>query len=313
MQKKASFGISLARGYYETYGKGMIGGQFPELASRIAVGLVGEGSECFGFDDSYSTDHDFGPGFCMWLNRNDWEKYGVQLEQAYENLPGEYGGMAVRRDTRLSGKRTGVWCIDDFYGRFLGCAGVPKDWQRWLYLPEHYFSLVMNGEVFRDDLGEFTAIREELKRGYPEDVRIKKIAARAAVMAQAGQYNYGRCLRRGEYVAAELALAEFMKAAMSMVYLLNHGYAPFYKWMHRGLRNLGRLSETSELFEQLVCPEVDRSQKAELIENICRLVVGEWKRQGLTDLDDAFLQVHLDGLMSRIGNEEIRRLHWLEG
>lgn len=37
-----------------------------------------------------------------------------------------------------------------------------------------------------------------------EDLRLKKLAARAAVMAQAGQYNYPRCVRRGETVAAGL-------------------------------------------------------------------------------------------------------------
>lgn len=71
---------------------------------------------------------------------------------------------------------------------------------------------------------------------YPEDVRLKKLAARLAVMAQAGQYNYPRCLRRGELVAAQLALAAFMDAAMSAVYLLNRRYAPFYKWRHRDYR-----------------------------------------------------------------------------
>ena len=44
-------GLELARAYYETYGKPMIEEKFPEYRDRIAAGLVGEGSECLGYDD----------------------------------------------------------------------------------------------------------------------------------------------------------------------------------------------------------------------------------------------------------------------
>lgn len=55
----------------------------------------------------------------------------------------------------------------------------------------------------------------------PEDVRRKKIAARAALMAQAGQYNVPRCLRRGRGDAALLATGEFVREGLYMAFLLN--------------------------------------------------------------------------------------------
>ena len=37
-----------------------------DIFSLCAFGLVGEGSECYGYDDELSKDHDFGPSVCIW-------------------------------------------------------------------------------------------------------------------------------------------------------------------------------------------------------------------------------------------------------
>ena len=60
-------GIELSRGFYIEYGMPMLKKSFPELLDKIAVGLVGHGSECFGFDDDISKEHDFSAGLCIWL------------------------------------------------------------------------------------------------------------------------------------------------------------------------------------------------------------------------------------------------------
>ena len=64
-------GLEEARALYEEYGRPMLHAQFPQLEERIAVGLVGHGSECYGFDDAISRDHDFARGFCLWLKDED--------------------------------------------------------------------------------------------------------------------------------------------------------------------------------------------------------------------------------------------------
>ena len=94
----------------------MIAELFPEYESRIAVGLVGEGSDCFGYDDEFSRDHDWGPEFCMWVTDETYAQIGEALELAYEQLPDEFQGY--RRATTLQGKgRRGVMTISAFYRR----------------------------------------------------------------------------------------------------------------------------------------------------------------------------------------------------
>ena len=60
-------GLELSRKFYETYGAPMLHEKFPELEDKLAIGLVGDGSECFGYDDDISRDHDFEPGFCIFV------------------------------------------------------------------------------------------------------------------------------------------------------------------------------------------------------------------------------------------------------
>lgn len=324
-------GLELSRKYYEAYGKEMIEKQFPQAADRIAAGLVGQGSECFGFDDEISMDHDYGPAFCMWLTEADYRQYGQALAEAYEKLPGGFMGVPCRIISTHGGGRVGVHETHTFYYGLLGTDTIPKTAREWLYLPESRLAAATNGAVFRDDLGEFSAFRNALLSFYPEDVRIKKIAARAAVMAQSGQYNYARLMKRGETTAAQLALSEFIKHTISMIYLLNRRYTPFYKWMHKGMRELPLLSDVADLITMLaeapcgmaawegVKPEDylyqlnSNDQKVVIIEIICGMVIEELRNQGLTTVQDGFLEAHTADIMSHIEDDAIRGMHIMEG
>lgn len=323
-------GLDLSKRYYEKYGIEMIKDNFPFYEDKIAVGLIGEGSECFGFDDEISTDHDFGPYFKMWLTDKDFNQIGLKLEEIYKSLPKEFLGFKSTF-TQRGLDRIGVHKIGDFYKHFIGQNEAPKTLLEWMVIPEHFLATATNGKIFRDDLGEMTEIRESLLSFYPEDIRLKKIAARAAVMAQSGQYNYNRSMRRNEIVAARLSVDEFIKSTISMTYLLNKRYTPFYKWMHRGMNDLKILSEIKIIIEELtnVAMNMDlwkgkdnsyfkyninmRDKAVYKIEQICGLIIEELKRQNITDLDDNFLENHTESIMSRIKNDEIRSMNVLRG
>lgn len=306
-------GIEAARRWYAEAGAPMLARDFGEVACRIAAGIAGRGSECFGFDDEISADHDFETGFSLWITPEDERKFGFALERAYARLRRESpppGGTTAK--SALGGTGHGVVVIDEFFRRHIGLPGAPSCWQEWLYTPEHAFAEAVNGEVFRDDAGIFTGIRETIAHGMPEDVRRKKLAARAVMAAQSGQYNFARCLKHGEPGAAMLALAEFVRHAASLIHLLNRRFTPYYKWTLRSLRTLPVLGDTAEEMTALLSDGIT-GDKAERIDALCARIAAELRTQELSDSPEIYLEPHAFRILDGITSREIRSLHVMEG
>lgn len=308
-------GIEQAKKFYNEVGKKMIADKFGDYQNRIAVGLVGHGSECFGFDDDVSQDHDFEVGFCMWLTKEDEEKIGFKLMRAYDKLKEEYAlqnGFATSRQSAAGASAQGVCVIDDFYRRYTGTDGAPKGWQDWLYTDSLFFAEATNGEVFRDDLGEFSKIRNEILKGMPEDVRAKKIGSLAISMAQTGQYNYARCLKHGEDGAAMLALCEFVKSACQTAFLLEKKHMPYYKWAFKAMRTLDKFGEFASPLEFLLTADNDekgKKVKREIVEDVCGAFAKEINEQFELGVEGVYLEPFGYAIQKRIKNAEIRNLH----
>ncbi|OPX37817.1 MAG: hypothetical protein B1H11_05380 [Desulfobacteraceae bacterium 4484_190.1] len=299
-------GLYLCEKFYNEYGAGMIKEKFPQYQERIAAGLVGDGSECYGFDDEISKDHDWGPGFCMWLNIEDYKAIGSALQVEYDSLPKVFDGYE-RMTSQWGEGRTGVFEVGAFYSKFIGIPHVPESIERWLYLPENYLSVCTNGKIFVDPLGQFSQIRKELLDFYPEDVRLVKIAARCMSSAQSGQYNYLRSIRHKEYYAAQYAEVKFCNDIMSLVFLLNRCYAPFYKWRHRAVKDLPVLGEFIwKKIDEMVKTH-DLKRKNSIIEEISAEVIDEFQKEGLSDSDSDFLLDHGPVIHGKIKNENLRK------
>ena len=303
-------GLEEARKFYEEAGAEMISRNFGDFENRIAVGLVGHGSECFGFDDQTSRDHDFETGFCIWLTKDDEEKIGFRLMRAYDKLVKSVNGE--RADRVVENGFQGVFVTGDFYRRYTGCDGAPKTWQDWLYTNSAYFAEATNGEVFRDDLGEFTKIRNEILHGMPEDVRAKKIGSCSLKAAQSGQYNYARCLAHGEEGAAMLALCEFVTNAIELAFLLNRKHCPYYKWALRSMDGLDKFAELKQPLEYLLTADNDKagqSVKKAIVEDISLALANEINAQFDLGVEGGFLEPYAYAIQKRIKNSDIRNLH----
>ena len=314
-------GLDLAKAYWEQVGRPMLEERYPQYRGRIAAGLMGHGSDCYGFDDAISRDHDFGPGFCLWLTSEDYQAIGDQLQKDYEALPTEFMGFGSRTDSvRAKGanRRVGVFEIGAFFESLTGYRQAPPEDHphEWLLLDEATLAAATNGRIFADSLGQMLATRQGFK-AMPDDVRFCLISRRLGMIAQAGQYNLPRSLQRGDGAAAMLSINEFVQACASLIFLINNpltvGYLPYYKWTFAALRRLSgrmatRLADLTEQLENILrlasaaCyggqgfgeggkgarPAAERITK--LVESICARIVEELQAEGLTNSPETFLE-----------------------
>lgn len=287
-------GMALCRAFYEECGRPMIAEKFPEYEDQIAVGLVGKGSDCFGYDDIRSRDHDWGPEFCMWVTKETFDAIGEDLKQAYENLPQEFQGYKRATGLQERGRR-GVFTVEGFFDRMLGAASYEQvDWQETL---DYALANVTNGEIFRDDDGIFTAERAKFLRGYPEGVRYLRMADSAARFSQAGQYNYRRMLERGDTVTAQVMLADAMREAMKLQHYIENRYPPHDKWLFRSVQTSEQGKALATLLNKL--QQARGAGVEEVVEQIAELLMKELYQAGYISDSDTYLDAHSEELSQK--------------
>ena len=308
-------GLELSEAFYEEYGRPMLISQFPDLLPYLAVGLFGSGSECFGFDDEISRDHDFEPGFCLFLPDEETvdRRSAFLLERAYAKLPRSFRGFQRSVILPVGGARHGVLRTSEFFMKTAGTSDGELSLEQWLTIPEEALAEATNGKVFFDNYGEVTAIRRSLA-AFPEDIRLKRLAGNLLLMAQAGQYNYPRCLGHGEPAAAQMAVYEFVKSTLTTVFLLNGRYQPYYKWVFRAMRVLPALSELADPLESLLTTD-NRAEtipaKTQSIEDISASIAQRLKEMELSRVGGRELERHAYSVNDRIQNAELRNMHIL--
>lgn len=308
-------GLELSRAYFEEYGKPALEEKFSSCLPYIAVGLFGAGSECFGYDDLISRDHDFEPGFCILLPDEETvdRRTAFLMEREYARLPREFMGIPREILAPVGGTRRGVLRTAEVFKNLVGTPDGELTLEQWLTVPEQGLAEATNGWIFYDAYGEVTRIREKL-RAFPEDVRLKRLAGNLLLMAQSGQYNYRRCLNHGESGAAQLAVFAFVESAMTVIFLLNRRYQPFYKWRFRALRSLDRLGELGDTLEYLITSSNDGDMpvtKQRLMDRIIDQVIGILNADGLSASDSADLERHAYFLNDRIHDAGLRNMHIL--
>ena len=282
--------------------------KYPNLYSRICLALVGVGSECLGFDDEISEDHDFSSRCQLFLDDSDYKTYKSDLESSLKIFCKDLESLT----SNLKDVNVEIMPISNFYKYYTLFENGPKTESEYRKVPMDLLCVATNGKVFLDNLGKFSEIRNRLLNFYPEDIRLKKIAFQLNKMAQSGQYNYSRMIKRGDTVAANIAQGEFVKHYLEFVHLLNKKYMPFYKWSYRSACSLEILGNfTQENLKKL--SEASIYEKESLIEEICLTVVNTLNELGLSHSKIDFLTYQAEEVRKNILNPSLRNEDsWIE-
>lgn len=309
-------GIELSRGYFEEYGREMLENDFADILPSLAVGFTGSGSEHYGYDDEISRDHDFEPGFCIFLPDEETvdRKTAFRLERAYAKLPDEYKGVKRQTISPVGGNRHGVIRTAEYFTNAVGSPDGVLTAEQWLTLPDYALAEAVNGDIYFDNYGEVFAIRERLIL-MPEDIKLKRLAGNLLIMAQSGQYNFYRCLKHNEPEAAQLACNEFINAAMKVIFLLNDRYMPYYKWSFRALREINGAEQLAEMLASLLYGDNrDKGisgKKYLTIEHISSMIISVIRERKLSEAVCNDLEKHAYSVNDKIKDGNIRNLHIL--
>lgn len=269
-------GLGLSQRFYESHVAPVIRQHFPDLPHTAC--RIGWGSEVLGYDTDLSADHDYGPCVQILLAEDSFPSTAQALMRHFgEGLPATFEGWPVRfsRNVRppkthpelgLLGADHGVelytlsaWC-KQFLRREFGTGLTVRD---WLSYPEQFFLLVTAGGVFRDDLGELTALRDRLAY-FPRDVWLYKLAAQWGRIAEERAY-VGRTGDVGDEIGSRIIASRMVENIMRLGMLIERRYAPYPKWLGTAFGRLDCATDLIPLLEHVLSAQSWQEREASLL------------------------------------------------
>lgn len=142
----------------------------PVVGAPHAAALLGTGSDVLGYDTMRSTDHDWGPRAVILVARDDVDaaaaRVAAVLPHTFRGWPVSIGRDGVAFRPQIDVTTLSAWMVDR-----LGFdpLAAPLDVADWLTTPQQRLLEVVAGDVFHDDTGNLTGLRNVL-RWYPDDV-----------------------------------------------------------------------------------------------------------------------------------------------
>ena len=194
-----------------------------------AAARVGAGSDVLALDDAMSQDHDWGLRLQVFVSKHDVP--GV-LSELDRHLPSTYQGHPVR--FAFSGQRTARLGVDVTSPKQFAHDRLGFDPTRrvttsdWLSLSGQAALEVVSGEVFKDQVGDLTRLRQALA-WYPDDIwryivacDWQRLDQELPVMARAGD--------RGDELGSRTIAARLVEVAVHLAFTLSRAWQPYSKW-----------------------------------------------------------------------------------
>jgi hypothetical protein len=233
--------VDISRDFFFEVLKPILDREFRPVVEQTAFGVFGYGSEVLGLDDSYSSDHHWGlrinallPDYLFNSQREE------VLRVVAANLPDSYRGHSLS-EGYAGGTGLSLMSLEEFLRQTVGIDFPPETYEDWLQAPEEDIIHVINGEVWLDEAGCFSAIRRQFLNYYPEPVRLRRIAHWCRYFSGMGTYALQRALLRDNEYFASVAFGKTLRWGVQLAFMLDKRYYPYDKWVMAFLPRLPRL------------------------------------------------------------------------
>jgi hypothetical protein len=261
--------VDVSRDFFDAVVKPILARDFPAELGQAAIGLFGHGSEALGLDDELSSDHHWGLRIDMLLPDALYRARAEEIKRVVgANLPATWRGHTLR-EAHVAGAGLAPESLEHFLTRTVGLDHAPRSDAEWLGIPEEDIIHVINGEVWHDPTGRFTAIRRTFAGYYPEPVRLRRIAHWSRFFSGMGTYALKRALLRGNEFYATTRFSNALRLGIQLAFLLDKQYFPYDKWLMAYLARLPRLGASLvPIVEEAVRLSTPWERKLDLIHDV---------------------------------------------
>ena len=216
--------IDISREFFGEIVKPILQEHFPAETAQTAFGVFGYGSEALRLDDEYSRDHHWGLRIDALMPPLIFETKRHEIMATLSaNLPESYQGHSLR-EGHLAGAGLAPDNLQAFLSRTIGLDRAPQNDVEWLKIPEEDIIHIVNGEVWMDPVGEFSAIREVFQGYYPEPVRLRRIANWCRFFSGMGTYALKRAILRNNEFYAITRFSNAIRLGIHLAFLLDKTY-----------------------------------------------------------------------------------------
>ncbi len=233
--------IDVSRAFFEEVVKDILEANFPEETAQMACGVFGYGSEVLRLDDDYSADHHWGLRINALLPDDLFANKGEEILQAVDTqAPDNFRGYSLREGL-ITGKGLSLTSLDAYLNQTIGINHPPESYADWLGVPEEDILHIVNGELWHDPSGRFSAIRTTFNDYYPEPVRLRRIAHWCRYSSGMGTYALKRAILRDNDYFATVAFGKSLRWLVQIAFMLDKQYYPYDKWIMAFFEKLPRL------------------------------------------------------------------------
>lgn len=265
--------IDVSREFFESIVYPILDEHFPQETAQTAFGVFGYGSEALRLDDEYSRDHHWGLRIDALMPDPIFEsKRQVIMETVAANLPETFQGHSLR-EGHLAGAGLAPDSLEAYLTRTIGLDRAPETHVEWLQIPEEDIIHLVNGEVWHDPLGHFSAIRKRFADYYPEPVRLRRIAHWCRYCSGMGTYALKRAILRNNDYYAVTRFSNALRLSVQLAFLLDKQYFPYDKWIMAYFKELPRLySPMGPLVDEAVQLSTSWERKLALLEEMSKIL-----------------------------------------